>query len=270
MLRRSGVNQCPTTPAPITSVTSLYLCPSHANNTGHELPRRSASFIAITARPCTAWQIDLVLQHARGPQNAQQIDALRIAPAPQESAAAPASGSPTRRPVPTSANGRSQMLPPSRPAPSCYPHSPSDRAAQNDSCSRPHSSAAPAARSLRHNQIRRAVTIHIGRNQPARLAAASPHPVPAHGSRPQTSHRPCCGTRAPAAPPSSPQSPPGQSIHRYRYRQPSRPIRARVLQRQFHAFKPPPNMVRPLNIRHSVSPGAPSCVTAISIQPSLL
>ena len=48
MLRRVGVNQWPTTAAPITSVTNLYLCPSHANSTGQELPRRSASFIAIT------------------------------------------------------------------------------------------------------------------------------------------------------------------------------------------------------------------------------
>ena len=49
VLRRVGVNQWPTTAAPITSVTSLYFLPFQANSTGQDEPRRSASFMAMTA-----------------------------------------------------------------------------------------------------------------------------------------------------------------------------------------------------------------------------
>ena len=112
MFRRVGVNQCPTTAAPITSVTSLYLCPSHANSTGHELPRRSASFIAIT---CVCGKIDLVLQNARRPQNSQQIDMLRLAQANQQLRRSLRLPVQTHPPVPTSATARSQISPPLTP-----------------------------------------------------------------------------------------------------------------------------------------------------------
>ena len=42
------MNQWPTTAAPMMSVMNLYLWPFQAKSTGQELPRRSASFMAIT------------------------------------------------------------------------------------------------------------------------------------------------------------------------------------------------------------------------------
>ncbi len=93
-------------------------------------------------------------------------------PGRQESAAAPASGSPKRRPAPTSARGRSRTLPPSRPARSCYRQSRSGRAAQSDSCSRPRCAAAPAAHSAASRSGRRRHR-HPHRRQSVRAARAA-------------------------------------------------------------------------------------------------
>ena len=76
MLRRVGVNQCPTTAAPITSVTRRYLWPSQAKSTGHELPRRSASFMAITCvrgKSISSWSTPV------GQRMRKQVDAFGFA-----------------------------------------------------------------------------------------------------------------------------------------------------------------------------------------------
>ncbi len=78
MLRRVGVNQWPTTAAPITSVTNLYLCPSHDEE------HRAGAAAAVGffhGDHLRVRQIDLVLQYAGGPEDAKQVDARRLAQA---------------------------------------------------------------------------------------------------------------------------------------------------------------------------------------------
>src|ERR1017187_5155383 len=131
LLRRVGVNQCPTTAAPITSVTSWYLCPSQANSTGHELPRRLAKVCAEDRCP----------PHRQG---------LR------ESGAEPESGNLRLPPVPTFATARLRRPLLSRPALSCYRRDRPSPGGQNDSCFRPRCEATPGAHSTasRSNQGR--------------------------------------------------------------------------------------------------------------------
>ena len=172
MLRRAGVNQCPTTAAPITSVTNLYLCPSHANSTGHELPRRSASFIAIT---CVLRQIDLVLQHARGPQDAQQVDARRIAQPDKNLRRATASGSPTRRPAPTFASSPLANTSTFVPMRGLVVGKPGQIEPHKVVLVRAHVAQQHRRRAfLRHDQVGSAVAIHVRGNQPARRVQLAP------------------------------------------------------------------------------------------------
>ena len=165
MLRRVGVNQCPTTAAPITSVTNLYRCPSHANSTG----TRAAAPIRFLHRDhALLRQIDLVLQHARRPQNSQQVDARRLPKAHKN----------LRRSLRLVARcaGKFPLLPQSirkhlnlRPNPRLVVREAGQVKAHKVILVRAHI-AQQHRRSilLGHDQVGRAIAVHIGGNQSSR------------------------------------------------------------------------------------------------------
>ena len=216
-------------------------------------------------------QIDLVLQHARGPQNAQQVDALGLAQADQN----------LRRRLRLVARRAGQLpLLPLAVRKNLHLHAQRGLVvriagqveAHKVILVRAHVAQQHRRRiQLRHNQVRRAVAVHIGGNQPARRAQL-------HSVQPQrVAHILKAAVAAiakhphPRPRPWSPQSPPGQSSHRCRCRSASRPIRAVAsCSGSSTRSNRRPTSSGPATLRHSVSPGAPACVTAMSIQPSLL
>ena len=113
-------------------------------------------------------QVDLILQHARGPKNAQQVDALRIAQPDKN----------LRRRLRLVARRAGQL--PLLPVPArkhLHLHASRRLVVRKARQIEPHKMVLVRAHiaqqhrrgiQLRHNQIRRAVSVHIGSNQPPR------------------------------------------------------------------------------------------------------
>ena len=175
MLRRVGVNQCPTTAAPITSVTNLYLCPSHANSTGHELPRRSASFIAITCvcgRSISSCSTPVGHRMRSRSMPSASPRPTRICGGALRLVARCAGQFPLLpQPVGKDLHLRADRRLVVGKAGQVEPH--------KVILVRAHIAQQHRRRvQLRHDQVRRAVAIHIGRNQPARRSELHMHRGP--------------------------------------------------------------------------------------------